>query len=107
MAKGIAVGISKGHIVTKIEKPSWVKGTNRKLINIIIFSARKRVTVIRKVIAELVGRSPYEKKIIEILKLKQSNSNKKAYKVAKKRLGSHKRAIKKREELVELVNRRN
>ncbi len=35
MAKGIAVGISKGHIVTKIEKPSWVKGTNRKFINII------------------------------------------------------------------------
>ena len=34
MAKGIAVGISKGHIVTKIEKPSWVKGTNRKFINI-------------------------------------------------------------------------
>lgn len=30
MAKGIAVGVSKGHIVTKIEKPSWQKGTNRK-----------------------------------------------------------------------------
>ena len=97
MAKGIAVGLTKGHIVNKIEKPSWVKGTN----------PRKRVQVIRKVISELVGKSPYEKKIIEVLKLKQSNSNKKAYKLAKKRLGSHKRAIKKREELTDFVNRRN
>ena len=63
--------------------------------------------MIRKVISELVGKSPYEKKIIEVLKLKQSNSNKKAYKLAKKRLGSHKRAIKKREELTDFVNRRN
>ena len=31
MAKGIAVGVKRGHIVTKIEKPSWVKGTNRKI----------------------------------------------------------------------------
>ena len=60
----------------------------------------------RKVIAELAGRSPYEKKIIEILNLKQANSQKKAYKVAKKRLGSHKRAIRKREELLEVVNAR-
>jgi large subunit ribosomal protein L36e len=64
------------------------------------------VSVIRRVISELVGRSPYEKKIMEVLKLRQANSNKKAYKLAKKRLGSHKRAIKKREELVEVINTR-
>lgn len=68
--------------------------------------ARKRVSVVRKVIAELVGRAPYEKKIMEVLNLKQANSNKKAYKIAKKRLGSHKRAIKKREKLLDAINTR-
>ncbi len=74
---------------------------------LLITLARKRVSVIRKVISELVGKSPYEKKIIEVLKLKQANSNKKAYKFAKKRLGSHKRALKKRDELTDFINRRN
>lgn len=41
---------------------------------------------------------------MEVLNLRQNNSNKKAYKLAKKRLGSHKRAIKKREELTEAIN---
>jgi hypothetical protein len=31
MAKGLAVGINKGYVTTKIEKPSWAPGTNRKL----------------------------------------------------------------------------
>jgi hypothetical protein len=75
-------------------------------LKLLIIIARKRVSVIRRVISELVGRSPYEKKIMEVLKLRQANSNKKAYKLAKKRLGSHKRAIKKREELVEVINTR-
>ena len=43
---------------------------------------------------------------MEILKLRHANSNKKAYKLAKKRLGSHKRAIKKRDELAEVINTR-
>jgi len=94
MAKGIAVGLTRGHVVSKIEVPSWVPTKH----------PRKRVHIIRKVIAELVGRFPYEKKIMEVLKLRQANSQKKAYKLAKKRLGSHKRAIKKREQLTEVIN---
>ena len=78
--------------------------TVRIIVNIIL--ARKRVTVIRRVISELVGKSPFEKKIIEVIKLRHSNSNKKAYKIAKKRLGTHKRALKKREQLIEFVNTR-
>ena len=30
MAKGLAVGLNKGHVVTKIEKPSRVKVQRRK-----------------------------------------------------------------------------
>jgi large subunit ribosomal protein L36e len=95
MAKGLAIGLNKGHIVSSIETPSWVPGK----------APRKRVTVIRKVIKELCGKSAYERKIIELLKQKKANSSKKAYKLAKKSLGTHKRAAKKRTELTEFLAR--
>ncbi len=95
MAKGLAVGINKGHVVTSIEVPSWQAGK----------SPRKRVTVIRKVIKEITGKAPYERKIMELLKQKKANSAKKAYKLAKKSLGTHKRAQKKRSELNEYLAR--
>jgi large subunit ribosomal protein L36e len=95
MAKGLAVGLNKGHVVSSIEVPSWQNGK----------APRKRVSVIRKVISELVGKAPYERKIIELLKQKKANSNKKAYKLAKKSLGTHKRASKKRTELTEYLAR--
>ena len=92
MAKGLAIGLNKGHVVSKIELPSWVP----------VKRPRKRVSVIRTIISEICGKSPYEKKICEVLKqTKQANSQKKAYKLCKKRLGTHKRAIKKRIELSE------
>ncbi len=93
MAKGLAVGLNKGHVVSSIEVPSQH----------VTKQPRKRVTLIRKVIGELAGRSPYEKKILELLKQKKANSNKKAYKLAKKSLGTHKRATKKRNELTEML----
>lgn len=95
MAKGLAVGLNKGHVVSSIEVASWQPGKN----------PRKRVSLIRKVIKEICGKSSYEKKIIELLKQKKANSNKKAYKLAKKSLGTHKRAIKKRTELTEYLAR--
>jgi large subunit ribosomal protein L36e len=95
MAKGLAIGLNKGHVVTSIEVPSWTHGS----------APRKRVTLIRKVVREITGKSPYEKKIIELLKQKKANSNKKAYKLAKKSLGTHKRAQRKRTELNEYLSR--
>ena len=93
MAKGVVVGLNRGHVVSKIEVPSWLPSK----------APRKRVTLIRRVIAELAGRSPYEKKVIELLKQKMSNVQKKAYKMIKKRLGTHKRAMRKRTELNDVV----
>ena len=55
---------------------------------------------------EICGRNPYEKKIVELLKQRLSNSSKKAYKLAKKRLGSHRRALKKRNELADTLTRK-
>lgn len=106
MAKGLAVGLNKGHVVSKIEKPSRVKVQRRKLYFFITpLIARKRVSVIRKVIHEICGHSPYERKIMELLKQSKANTQKKAYKLAKKSLGTHKRALRKRNELQDAVAR--
>ena len=43
---------------------------------------------------------------MELLKQKMANSQKKAYKLCKKRLGTHKRAIKKRSELNDAIARK-
>jgi large subunit ribosomal protein L36e len=43
---------------------------------------------------------------MELLKQSKANSSKKAYKMAKRRLGTHKRAQKKRNELAEAIARK-
>ena len=105
MAKGLAVGLNKGHVVSKIEKPSRVKIQRRKWITFTHYIARKRAAVIRQVIHEICGHKPYERKIMELLKQSKANTQKKAYKLAKKSLGTHKRALRKRNELQEAVQR--
>ncbi len=60
--------------------------------------------MIRRVVAEISGRSPFERKIIELLKQSKSNSQKKAYKLAKKSLGTHKRAQKKKAYLNDVIS---
>ncbi|KAK2959226.1 putative large subunit ribosomal protein L36e [Blattamonas nauphoetae] len=52
-----------------------------------------RTKLVKQVIAEISGSAPYEKRIIELLRV---GKEKRALKFAKARLGTHKRALKKR-----------
>merc|ERR1712032_1557355 len=88
MPVGIAVGLEKGHAVTKRTlkpRPSRRKGIKGK-----------RVGMIRELISEVVGLAPYEKRLCELLKV---GKDKRALKVAKKKLGTHLRAKTKREQM--------
>jgi len=92
---GIAVGLKKGHIVTKrkiAEKPSKRKGR-----------LGDRVKLIRSVVREVTGYAPYEKRLMEILRGGGSNPTKKAWKFAKARLGTHVRAKRKVVEMGDVI----
>jgi len=92
---GLAAGLNSGFIVTR--RALAPKPVNRR-------KASKRVKIIREVIREVVGFAPYEKRMIELLKIGSASTQKRALKLAKKRLGTHKRGKQKREEMGEAVS---
>ncbi|XP_031252581.1 uncharacterized protein LOC116110517 [Pistacia vera] len=66
------------------------------------FKTSKRVHFARNVIREVAGFAPYEKRITELLKV---GKDKRALKVAKRKLGTHKRVKKKREEMSNVLRK--
>merc|ERR1712080_50203 len=88
---GLAAGRARGHITTVLKpraKPSQRKG-----------ALSKRVQVVREVIRETAGFAPYERRIMELIKMGNAAATKRALKYAKKRLGTHKRGKSKRQEM--------
>eukprot|EP01094_Clydonella_sp_ATCC50884_P013792 TRINITY_DN2407_c0_g1_i1.p1 TRINITY_DN2407_c0_g1~~TRINITY_DN2407_c0_g1_i1.p1 ORF type:complete len:116 (+),score=41.22 TRINITY_DN2407_c0_g1_i1:23-349(+) len=90
MGKGIAIGLreKRGVPVQKRElkaKPSARKGR-----------LNKRKALARAVIREVAGFAPYEKRIMELLR---NSLDKRALRLAKRKLGTHQRAKRKRDEL--------
>merc|ERR1712232_709491 len=91
---GIAVGLNKGYVVTKHtpkEKPSRRKGQN----------TRQRKFV-KEVIREEAGFAPYERRLIDLCR---NNLDKRALRLAKRKLGTHGRAKRKREEMAGIAFR--
>jgi large subunit ribosomal protein L36e len=95
---GIFIGRNKGFVVTKPDlslrkkRPVLRKG-----------KLNKRVQVIREVIREVAGFTPLERKMRELIKTGVASKEKKAVKLARRRLGGHKRAMHKREEMNNLI----
>jgi len=92
LGQSLKVGLAKGFPTTKIHenknRPSRRKG-----------SLSKRVKLIRDVVRDVSGLAPYEKRVLDIIKTGGGSAEKRTYKFAKLRLGTHTRAIAKREEI--------
>lgn len=97
----IAIGKNKGHRVTKFKAAGKVAKSARPAQR--KGALGKRVRLIRQVIGEVGGVSTYEKRVIEFLKAGSVKDTKKALKLSKKALGTHRRAKLKREALMNLL----
>ena len=91
---GIAKGANGGHPTTKLDNKPRPSRTKGKL--------GKRTAMCRSIAREVCGLSPYERRILDMIKTGGASADKRIYKFAKKRLGSHKRAIHKREDIKEV-----
>ena len=61
MAIGQAVGLKRGHVVTAVEKKERPGARKGRL--------GKRVKIVRELIREVSGYAPYEKRVMELLKV--------------------------------------
>ncbi|KAK2198212.1 bifunctional Ribosomal protein L36e domain superfamily/Ribosomal protein L36e [Babesia duncani] len=95
---GLAAGPNKGHLVTPIPLLKSVRPSRSK--------GRKttRNCLVSEVIREVCGFAPYERHMIEMVKIGTAASYKRALKFAKKRLGTLRRAKAKREEIIRVVD---
>ncbi|CAG7556846.1 ribosomal protein L36 [Fusarium equiseti] len=89
---GLAVGLNKGHKTTpRVVKPR-VSRTKGHL--------SKRTAFVREIVKEVAGLAPYERRVIELLR---NSKDKRARKLAKKRLGTFGRAKAKVDELQRVI----
>merc|ERR1712137_338985 len=92
----LAVGLNKGHKVTKLEAGRKTRPTRRK------GAATKHAKFVRELVRELVGFAPFERRCQELLKI---SKDKRALKFCKKRLGTHIRGKRKREEMQAMLQK--
>jgi|TARA_B100000780_G_C20741374_1_gene294501 large subunit ribosomal protein L36e len=88
---GIAAGLSKGHVVVKYTAKSKTRSRSLK--------KNDKTLAARQIAREVMGLAPYEKRLLDVLKSGAGNVEKRMYKMGKKRLGTHRRALKKRDEI--------
>ncbi|KAL2215611.1 60S ribosomal protein L36 [Thermoascus aurantiacus ATCC 26904] len=90
---GIVVGLNKGHKTTPFQTPkSRISRTKGHL--------SRRTAFVREIIKEVAGLAPYERRVVELLR---NSQDKRARKLAKKRLGTYGRAKRKVEEMQKII----
>jgi large subunit ribosomal protein L36e len=89
---GIIVGLNKGHKVTPLTTKPRISRTKGHL--------SKRTAFVREIVKEVAGLAPYERRVIELLR---NSKDKRARKLAKKRLGTFGRAKRKVDELQQVI----
>merc|ERR1719460_3126763 len=65
--------------------------------------ATKRAAAVREVIREVAGISPLEKRMLELIMTGVATREKEAAKMARAKIGTHRRAMLKKEFLVDLI----
>merc|ERR1711957_170994 len=86
---GVYVGLNKGFIVTKLKQ-----ATDKQKHQASYRKGRlhPRVAAVRSVVNEICGQAPYERKMMEMIKTGNQRKEKNSVKLARKRLGSQRRA---------------
>jgi large subunit ribosomal protein L36e len=95
---GIFVGLNRGKNVAVSSRLSWkTRPVLRK------GRISKRSAAVREIIREVAGFSPLEKRMMEMIRTGVQAKEKRAVKLAKQKLGTHRRAQHKRDELVDVI----
>uniref|UniRef100_A0A1B6D5Q7 60S ribosomal protein L36 n=1 Tax=Clastoptera arizonana TaxID=38151 RepID=A0A1B6D5Q7_9HEMI len=93
----IAVGLQRGHKTSKIRVAKTKTDKKNKVVpSRFKGNQTKHTKFVRDLVREVCGHAPYEKRAMELLKV---SKDKRALKFLKRRLGTHIRAKRKREEL--------
>ena len=94
---GIYVGREHGNIVTRPAMPWKTRPVTRK------GKISKRSKAVREIIREISGLSPLEARMDELLRAGEQSKDKKAVKIARQKLGTHKRALHKKDQLNAMI----
>ena len=94
------VGLNKGFIVTKpaVRHDAFKKSKSHRKGKL-----HARVQAVRKVVHEICGLAPYERKMVENIRSGVPAKEKRAVKMARARLGQHKRALHKRDQMIAVI----
>ena len=95
---GLFVGLNKGHIVSRPAKQLW-----KKRPVTLKGKQSKRAKAVREIIREVAGFSPLEKKMLELIRTGVASKEKKSVKIARQKLGTHRRATLRRDALVQMI----